>query len=62
MSGAKLFHQFRNAAELALCTVLIEGIIQPVSQFLGFDLKQNAIEQRKMLGIHALDFFVQNGL
>jgi hypothetical protein len=62
MFRAKLFHQFGNAPQLALLTVFVEGFIQPIGQFLGFDLKQNAIEQRKMLGIHALDFFVQHGL
>jgi hypothetical protein len=62
MSGAKLFYQFSNAAKLALLAVFVKSVIQTAGEFLGLDLQQDAIEQRKMLGIHALNFFVQYGL
>ena len=45
MFGAELFHQFRDAAELALLAILVERFVQAVGEFLGFDLEQNAIEQ-----------------
>ena len=55
-------HQFRNATQLALLAIFIECAIQTVGEFLGFDLKQDAIEQGKLTAVHVLDFFVQQRL
>lgn len=42
--------------------VLVERFAQALSPLLGFELKQQAVHQVKMLAIHPLDLLMQNGL
>jgi hypothetical protein len=58
----ELPHQFRHAPEFALRLVRVKSLAQVVGDLLGFKLQQHAVEQRELLGIHPLDFLVQDGL
>jgi len=52
----------QKCAAAALLMVFIEGFAKALSEFLRFQLKQEAVDQGQVLAVHTLDLVVQNGL